>query len=216
MNAERIPPPRRHYEERESSRERTPMDAHLRVWLPAIVGGGVGFVWVVWIKFPIWIVPVMALVTVLIVKMFTGAASWMIGEGALGATGGSTPYKRGYSEAEALTMQGKYAYAVSASEAAIADAPEDPEPYLRIARLYKKELDNLDDAAFWFRRARRAAQRSAGQDLAASRQLIELYLASDDRRRAIPELARIAERFADTPEGDWAVGLLTDLKHPTS
>jgi hypothetical protein len=182
------------------------------LWLPAVVGGGVGFVWVVWIKFPIWIVPVMALVTVLIVKMFTGAASWMVSEGALGATGGSTPYKRGYSEAEALTMQGSYAEAVSAYEAAIADAPEDPEPYLRIARLYKKELDNLDDAAFWFRRVRRDAQMSAGQDLAASRQLIELYLASGDRRRAIPELARIAERFVDTPEGDWAVGLLTDLR----
>ncbi len=167
--------------------------------------------WVVWIRFPIWIVPVMALVTVVVVKVFTGAASWMVSEGALGDKGGSTPYKRGYSEAETLTMQGSYAEAVRAYEAAIADAPEDPEPYLRIARLYRKELGKLDYAAFWFRRARRDAQMSAGQDLAASRELIELYLASADRRRAIPELARIAERFADTPERDWAVGLLAEL-----
>ena len=188
------------------------MGERMLVWLPAIIGGGVGLAWVVWIKFPIWIVPVMALVTVLIVKVFAGAASWLVGEGALGVTGGSISYKRGYSEAEALTMQGSYAEAVSAYEAAIVDAPEDPEPYLRIARIYKKELGKLDDAAFWFRKARRDAQMLPGQDLAASRELIELYLTSDDPRRAIPELSRMVERFADTPELDWARGLLRDLR----
>jgi hypothetical protein len=105
-----------------------------------------------------------------------------------------------------------YDDAISAYEAAIAEAPKDPEPYLRIARLYKKELGKLDDAAFWFRRVRRDAEMSRGQELAASRELVELYLVSDDRRRAIPELARIAERFADTPAREWATGLLEELR----
>jgi len=212
MNPERIPPHKRHYGPRISVKERAPLDEHLRFWLPGVIAGGVGLVWVAWVKLPIWIVPPMALFAILVVRLVTGGAVWLVGEGALGTSGGSTPYERGFSKAEAMAMQGEYVKAITAYQVAIAEAPEDPEPYLRVARLYKNDLGELDDAAFWFRRVRRDAQVSAGQDLAASRELIELYLASDDPRRAIPELARVIERFADTPEREWAEGLLRNLK----
>jgi len=56
------------------------------------------------------------------------------------------------------------------------------------------------------------ASLSSARDLAASRELIELYLGSDDRSRAIPELARIIDKFPDTAECAWAEGLLTELR----
>ena len=212
MNPDKIPPPKRHYDPRISVKESAPLDEHLRFWLPGVIAGGVGLVWVAWVKLPIWIVPPMALFAIVVVRLVTGGAAWLVGEGALGTSGGSTPYERGFSKAEALTMHGEYLNAITSYQVAVAEAPENPEPYLRIARLYRKELGKQDDAAFWFRRVRRDARMSAGQDLAVSRELIELYVASDDPRRAIPELARVIERFAETPERAWAEGLLSKLK----
>ncbi len=204
--------PRRHYEEREPSREKRPLDQRVSLWMPAVIVGGVGLIWVLAAGFPIWLVPVMAVFAVVVVQFLLRGMSWLVGEGTLGTSGSTTPYQRGYSEAETLAMRGKYTEAVAAYTDVIAGSPADPEPYLRIARIYKKELGSVDDAAFWYRRARREATVAPGQDLATSRELVELYLASDDPRRAIPELARIIERFRDTPEHAWAEGLLDELR----
>ncbi|HEX9693167.1 MAG TPA: tetratricopeptide repeat protein [Gemmatimonadales bacterium] len=206
------PPPKRRYAERQFSKSLPSADARARVWAPAILGGMVGLVWFVWTGMHPVIIPIMAVAAAVIVHLVTGAAGWLFSEGVFGSSGSGTPYKGGYSQAEAHAAQGRYEDAITAYEAIVAEAPSDPEPYLRIARLYCNELSRLDDAAYWFRKVRREASLPSARDLAASRELIELYLGSEDRNRAVPELARIIEKFPDTSERAWAEGLLTELR----
>ena len=147
-----------------------------------------------------------------VVSLVTDRSAQLLGDAAYGSSGDSTPYQAGYSHAESLALRGNYAAAIEAYQAAMTTHPGDPEPYLRIARIHRKELKQPEDAAYWYRKARREVALPAARDLGISRELVELYLASDDRPRAIPELARIIEKFPDTPEGAWAEGLMAELK----
>ena len=71
----------------------------------------------------------------------------------------------------------------------------------------------LEEAARWFKRARSEAQISDGQALLASREMIELYTVQlGQPAKAAPELARLAEKYEGTPEGNWARDELAEVK----
>ncbi len=128
-------------------------------------------------------------------------------------SGSSTPHKREYSLAASLVMRGEFAKAAAAYEIAISEYPDDPEPYLCLARLLRDDMGRHEEAARWFKRARSETQISNGQALLASRELIELYTVQlGQPAKAAPELARLAEKYEGTPEGNWARDELAEVK----
>ncbi len=128
-------------------------------------------------------------------------------------SGNSTPKKKEYSRAKALEIRGEYEEAIRAYELAILDAPDEGEPYLMIARLLRDEIKELDLAVHWFRRAQREAALSGGEAIRTHRELAEIFLHTRrDPRRAAPELARLAEAFPNTPDGQWAARELAEIK----
>ena len=128
-------------------------------------------------------------------------------------SGRSTPVKHEYSYPESLAARGRYEEATIAYEAAVSEFPDDPEPYLRIARLYRDKLDLFEQAVHWFKRARNDSAISKGQELLASQEIIEVYRDKlHTPKRAIPELARLLDRFPENQSADWARAELARLK----
>ncbi len=128
-------------------------------------------------------------------------------------SGTSTPYRRQYSEPQALALRGLFQEAIDCYETYVAEFPDDPEPCIGIARIYRDHLKRYEDAVRWFRRARQASGMDAGREVLVTREIIELYQGKlNEPRRAIPELARLAERFAGTREGDLARDELQRLR----
>lgn len=125
---------------------------------------------------------------------------------------GSAAPRREHSLAESLAARGRFEDAVSVLQEAVAENPDDPVPYVRIARISRDELDRPDDAVRWFRRARSEARLGEGEASLVTRELIELHRARGEPRKAAPELARLAEMRAGTPEGSWAQRELAELK----
>lgn len=128
-------------------------------------------------------------------------------------SGKSTPHKREYSYAQSLAARGEFEKAITAYELCVADYPEDPEPYLHIARLYRDELERYDDAVAWFKRTRTHAQMEPGHELLATQEIIEIYTQRlREPRKAIPELARLCEQFPGTPAAQSAQLELRELR----
>jgi tetratricopeptide (TPR) repeat protein len=110
-------------------------------------------------------------------------------------------------------VRGEYEAAVRAYQTAILENPSDGEPYLRLARLYRDDLGDREEALRWFRRAIEEASLSRGRELLTRREMAELLMHRlGEPRRAAPELARLAEAFPDTPEGEWARKELARIK----
>jgi len=128
-------------------------------------------------------------------------------------SGGSTPVRREYSYPESLAVRGRYEDAIDAYQVCCADFPEDPEPYVRIARIYRDEMGQLDEALYWFKRGRSEANVDSGRELLITQEIIDIYTKKlDTPRRAIPELARIKERFPDHPSAQWASAEIARLR----
>ncbi len=128
-------------------------------------------------------------------------------------SGDSTPVRREYSYAESLAVRGRYEDAIDAYQVCCADFPEDPEPYVRIARIYRDDLKQFDEAVFWFKRARSEATVDRGRELLITQEIIEIYANKlGAPRKAIPELARIKERFAEHPSATWANGEIERMR----
>jgi tetratricopeptide (TPR) repeat protein len=152
----------------------------------------------------------------LVVYLVTKGASEGAGSAA-GAiyhpSGRSTPAKHEYSYPESLAARGRYDEAVTGYEVAVSEFPEDPEPYIRIARLKRDKLSEYEDAVFWFKRARKDSDITPGQELLVTQEIIEIFR---DRlgtpTRGIPELARIIERFPEDQAADWARHEMARLK----
>ena len=120
-------------------------------------------------------------------------------------SGDSTPAVREYSYPESLAIRGRYEDAINAYQVCCADYPEDPEPYVRIGRIYRDELGDYDNALFWFKRARSDATIDRGRELLVTQEIIEIYTRRlETPRRAIPELARIVERYDGGPAASVA------------
>jgi tetratricopeptide (TPR) repeat protein len=168
--------------------------------LPAVLGFGVGLVWVVWLGWPLYTPPLIAVAVWAFVQGTVRLAGGVTSR-YTGLRGDSTPPKREYSAAQALAAQGRYREAVSAYELGAAESDGDPEPYLAIARILRDHLGELEGAGAWFRRARRDATLNKGLELLVTQELIELYTKRlGQPQRAIPELARIPRLVPGTPQ----------------
>ncbi len=212
-----VPPPRRHYADPSASKSQPRTD--VQIWAthvgPAVFGFGVGVTWLVWTggALPVY-TPLLTAFGVWAVTQVAVRVSAAIAGRYLGLTGETIPARREYSAAQALVAQGRYEDAASAWEIAAAESGADPEPYLALARLFRDQLGRPDDAAAWFRRARRDATLPPGHDLLVSQELIELYRTKlGQPQRAIPELARICERFRGTPNAVAAERELAALRN---
>jgi tetratricopeptide (TPR) repeat protein len=135
----------------------------------------------------------------------TGAAMYF-------GSGSSTPAKREYSLGDALVMQEKYADAVAEFERNAAVYADDPEPRLRLARLYRDRVKQPEQALHWFKQALSLEKIDAGSEAMAARELVELCNKLMQPERAIPALARISERHPSTATGTWARAQLEELK----
>jgi tetratricopeptide (TPR) repeat protein len=144
----------------------------------------------------------------------------MVADSAAGAfqhinnpSGDTTPYKRDHSYAQSLAVRGRYEEAIAAYQRDVLEDPRDPAPYLEIARLYRDQLDRPADAVTWFRRARSDAIASPGHEMMATQEIVELFVHKlREPRKAIPELARLVERFPGAPAAEAARRELAELR----
>lgn len=153
-----------------------------------------------------------AAVTWALVSAIVGGAGRVGGTLYAPSGSGLGPPRREYSLAESFAARGRWEDAVSAFQLAVAEHPDDPTPYLRVARICRDHLEDPERAERWFVKAREEADTTPGQERLVSRELVELYRKGDRPRRAAPELARLAELHPDTPEGEWAREELAEIK----
>jgi len=132
-------------------------------------------------------------------------------------SGRTTPARPEYSLADSFVARGRYEEAAAAYESAAAADPAAVEPCLRLGRLLRDRLDDPESAVTWLRRARDGTP-DAGLSLLITRELHRLFTGTlGDPQRALPDLARLAERHADTRGGAWARSEIRRLKaEPTS
>lgn len=208
-----IPPRRREYQGRVGLKT---VDAQERMnlALPGIIGLIFGGLVAYRLGLPVWIGAVVGAAFVILTVRFVlrGVARLVIGS-IFGAGSTSTPRRREYSLAESLLARGDDRGAIEAFERHVTDDPGDPEPYLRIARLYRDRLEQPEPAAAWLDRCRRASRIDPGLELVVTQELIELYLNKlQQPRKAIPELNLICHKFPGTPNAAAAERELVELR----
>lgn len=127
--------------------------------------------------------------------------------------GAGVPSRAGYSAAESLAVRGRFEDAINAYELAARDEPNDPQPWLRIARIERADLKRPRRAIEALRAARTRVPDDSKTALMISKEIAETFLRDlNDPARAMPELARLAATFPETPTGAWAKKELADLK----
>lgn len=199
-----VPPPRRRYTPRpDSGSPIHAQDRIARLFSASVLGGVVG-IWG-------WFAGV-GFLPGAVVGAIAGYATarWAVPGAAaafnrwLHPSGGTTPMPRGLSAGEALQAQGDYEAAIQWYESVLEVSPGDPEPALRIARICRDHLGLHEAAVRWFRRAR-AIGLPHGGELLVTREIIEVFDQKlGEPQRAIPELARLADRFPHESIADWA------------
>ncbi len=138
----------------------------------------------------------------------------VVGSSIYAPSGKTTPRAKEYSYPESLAARGMYEDAVSAFELVIVEEQTtDPTPFLRIARIYRDQLERPEDAVRWFRRALSESEMHPGLAALTRKEIVELYRTKlDQPEKAAPMLARLAEELAGTPDGDWAAEELAFVK----
>jgi hypothetical protein len=131
----------------------------------------------------------------------------------LASAAGNLPPTASYSLQEALVARGELAAARRSYEEHLEAHPGDLSAHLALARLCAHRLGDPRSAERLFLVARRLA-RSAEAQRAIGNALIDLYRAGGETGKEMAELARFADRFAGTPEGEGARGALRRLKEP--
>lgn len=208
---------RRHSESRGRG-EREHLDKSVPL-AASIVPLGAGIMWgAIGAAFGGWSAPA-ALATVfgvwglgyLLIQMIV-RGSGRFATGLYNPSGASTAHKKEYSYEESLVARGLYEEAATAYELAAHENPGDATPVIRLARILRDHLERYEDAAKWFKRVPQAGA-GAGEAFLARKELVELYWHKmNEPQKAAPDLARMAEELAGTPEGDWAAGELAAIK----
>jgi tetratricopeptide (TPR) repeat protein len=128
-------------------------------------------------------------------------------------TRSSTPPVRQYSLAQSFAVRGLFSEAAAEYERCAVAYPDDPEPALRLGRLYRDELQRYEDAVRWFKHACAIRNLPAGTEIMATRELIEIYThRMKQPAAAAPHLARLAERHPGTTAAEWAARELALLR----
>lgn len=120
-------------------------------------------------------------------------------------SGRSTPSIAEYSLAESMVARGRYDDAAEAYGLLSEDYPHDPEPPLRYARLLRDKMQRFEDAATWYKRALAVEDIKEATEVAATRELIELYTHKlKTPERALQYLSKIPEKYPNNPAAAWA------------
>lgn len=128
-------------------------------------------------------------------------------------SGESTPRRPEYSYAQSLVARGQYEDAAVAYELHAIENPNDPEPYFQLARIYKNHLHQYEDAIAWYRRARADVELTRGENILTMQEIAELYVHMlHTPRKAIPELAQLAQQYPDEPAGRAAKQELASMR----
>jgi tetratricopeptide (TPR) repeat protein len=171
-----------------------------RLWgwplMPSLVGGfAIG-----------WLIPFV------LATSFTGLMGNAAGRFYM-PSGATTPGDRQYSLAQSYAVRGRFDLAAKEYERNAHEYPEDPEPCMRLARLYRDELMRYEEAIIWFKRAGEIPGVPASTDMMAMREMIEVYTHKLHQPvAALPHLAKLAARHPGTPTGNWARRHLSELK----
>lgn len=151
------------------------------------------------------------------IAVYLGGSIFSLGAAAVGRvmlepSGSSTPDRPEFSLAESLVMRGRLREAADEYLAATMARPKDPEPCIRLARLHRDGLRQPTEAVIWLERA---CERATGTPVeqSATRELVDLLCHHlEAPRRALPVLARQAERHAGTAFGEWARRAHAEIK----
>jgi hypothetical protein len=127
--------------------------------------------------------------------------------------GATTPASPDFSLGDALAARGRLGEAAAEFEQCAALYAADPEPRFRLARLFRDRLGEPESAVHWFRSVLDIPSVDAATEALAARELAELFIHRlDQRERALPVLARLADRQPVTPAGEWARARITEIK----
>lgn len=153
-------------------------------------------------------------VIVMTLPMLIAEKSGVAGASIYSPGGHTTPPLREYSLAESLVARGLYAEAAEAYELLAEDHPLDPEPAVRLARVYRDKMARLEDAEAWYKRALNISNIDAPTEVAVSRELIELYTHKLNKpEQALRYLGRLTEKHPDHPAAAWAKLLYAGIKN---
>ncbi|HEY0303883.1 MAG TPA: tetratricopeptide repeat protein [Longimicrobiales bacterium] len=151
--------------------------------------------------------------------MVTGVALYIADRGgSIGASlyrpsGSSTPAIREYSYADSLVARGQHDDAVAAYARLGIEHPADPEPRIRQARVLRDRLQQYDAAVGVFRQVLLIPQLKPATELVVLREIIEIHVQKQQQpERALPYLARIAQKFAGNATAEWARSEARDIK----
>ena len=146
-----------------------------------------------------------------------GRGAWLAGDIAgrgfvhmVHATG-NLPPAPSYSLQESLVARGRLAEAVESYQAHIAEKPGDLDARLALAALLAGPLGDRAAAERLYLEVRGLSP-APRHERAIGNALIDLYHASGQRGRELVELARFADRFRGTREGDSARTALIRIK----
>lgn len=185
----------------------------LRIYVLAAMGGGVmGFIAGVMVGHPIlgfFLGTATVAGVVRLVMEVAGSGATLL----YNPSGKSTPHKKEFSYALALVHQRRFDDALAAMESDIAQNPSDPEAYLLLGRILRRDMNRYHDAIAVLRRAQRTAQLNTGQELLVRREVVEIC--RDDLglpELGAPELAQLVEAYGGRPEGVWARDELARVK----
>ena len=143
-----------------------------------------------------------------LVQLLSGRAARVVYD----PRGAGVPSRSGYSAAESLAVRGRFEDAINAFELAARDEPEDPQPWLRIARIERSDLKRPQRAIEAMRAARARVPEDSQSAMMIAKEIAETYMRDlNDPQRAMPELARLAAAFPDSPTGAWAKKTLAEL-----
>ena len=138
-------------------------------------------------------------------SLFIAERGARVGASIYQPSGSTTPPVREYSLADSLVARGLTDQAAEAYQLLSEDYPEDPEPRLRHARLLRDKAQRYDDAAQIFKSILTIPNLKSETELVVLRELVELCTHKlRQPQRALPHLARIAQKFGGTPPGEWA------------
>ena len=124
---------------------------------------------------------------------------------------GNLPPAPSYSLQESLVARGRLAEAVESYQAHIAEKPGDLDARLALAALLAGPLGDRAAAERLYLEVR-ALSPAPRHERAIGNALIDLYHATGQRGRELAELARFADRFRGTREGDRARTALIRIK----
>lgn len=191
--------------------------AHRLQVLPyAIVAAGFGLLGAVWSGASLLVGALMTVgagVAGFVLPLFLGERGGRAGASIFMPAGRSTPPVREYSLADSLVARSRFDEAVEAYALLSVDHPNDPEPRVRAARLLRDRMMRYNDAAEWFRKALTIQTLDAPTEIAILREFIELYTHKmKTPSRALPYLARLADKHGTHPAANWARELIGDIK----